>query len=434
VFGIGFGYASLAHGNAQRPSLIFPQELAQSNSHSSNSLYPDANSSSSDFNASITSPPISPACPFPTIAASPAIVNALMGGKITTTAHGIVTEHGTLTGHSFVPGDGSDADLSMRVNSLVSAGKLAQAAQVAQKIKDVPQKNEALYTIVSAYKEAGQLERAFEAAKSMAEPLSPTKNSSDDNFSLKDNALSVIAEAYLKVGQLDQALQVAQNMNATFQVSTLLEIADKYRAVRQLNRAASIIDRAVAAYTTAPKLSSNNPEAAAYFKLLALSQFVNEYARVGRTAQAVELSSEILAVVKTLPQPNFMTLAILSGTAEVYALAGERQQAAAVLSYSLQAARNIKEIFAQALLLNEIANVYVTLKQPQQATQLFSPALGLAEQEKGVSEKNLVLIELARSYGMLGQYDKALQVTNAVEPASVRNQVNQTLICSSKTR
>jgi tetratricopeptide (TPR) repeat protein len=105
-------------------------------------------------------------------------------------------------------------------------------------------------------------------------------------------------------------------------------------------------------------------------------------------------------------------------------------KAAEVLSYSLEAAQNIKETFVKALLLAQIASVYAALKQPDRATEILAQVINLAKLEKGVSEKNAILIGSAHAYGVLGQYDQALQLTNTVEPASLRDQVKQTLACS----
>jgi tetratricopeptide (TPR) repeat protein len=286
--------------------------------------------------SSVTPAPISPACPFPSMPMSEAASNALFGE--------FTIEAGETTiSASFLAGDGSDPDLGMTVHKLVRTGKLDEAVQVAQKIKDVSRKNEALREIASAYKEAGQLDQALQVAKSIAESPQSDNTSLDDHISIRDNALSEIAQAYVKAGQLDQALQVAEIMAEGYRVSTLLDIAEKYRVAEQPNRAAEVIDRAVADYRTAAKPDSTDPVAAAYFKLLVLARFAGQYAAVGRKNRAAELSSELFEVAKTLPQLDYMTFTVLSGTAEVYAAAGQRDKAASVLSYSLETAKNFKE-------------------------------------------------------------------------------------------
>jgi len=425
VLGMWLGSSSLDGAAAHSPSLSLPLKLAQSQPPSSNTPRTDADSSGMEINSSssVTPAPISPACPFPSMPMSEAASNALFGE--------FTIEAGETTiSASFLAGDGSDPDLGMTVHKLVRTGKLDEAVQVAQKIKDVSRKNEALREIASAYKEAGQLDQALQVAKSIAESPQSDNTSLDDHISIRDNALSEIAQAYVKAGQLDQALQVAEIMAEGYRVSTLLDIAEKYRVAEQPNRAAEVIDRAVADYRTAAKPDSTDPVAAAYFKLLVLARFAGQYAAVGRKNRAAELSSELFEVAKTLPQLDYMTFTVLSGTAEVYAAAGQRDKAASVLSYSLETAKNFKETFVKATALAQIANGYAVLEQPNRATELLSQALDLAKPEKEVSKKNFVLVAIARTYGVLGQYDKALQVTNAVEPASLRDQVKQTLVCS----
>jgi tetratricopeptide (TPR) repeat protein len=423
VWGIWLGSSSLDGATAQSASWAYPLKLAQSQPPSSNTPRSDADSSGIEVKSSVTPAPISPACPFPPIPMSNSASNPLFG-ELTIGPPEITY------GDVFEPGDGSDGDLGMNVNNLVSKGKLDEALKVAQEIKDVSRKNEALHQIASAYKEAGQLDQALEVAKSITELPHSDDTSADDPISLRDNVFSEIAAAYVKAGQVDKALQIEEIMGKSFGFSILLDIAEKYRVAGQPDRAAEVIDRAFAAYRTAVETYSSDPVVAAYLKLLVLWRFANEYAVVGRKNQAAQISSEIFDVAKTLPQQDFMTLSVLSGTAEVYTVVGQKDKAAEVLSYLLETAKNIEETFAKALALATIANGYTVLQQPARATELLSQALDLAKSEKGVSEKNFVLIMIARTYGVLGQYDKALQVTNAVEPASLQDQVKQTLACS----
>ncbi|MGI2909202.1 tetratricopeptide repeat protein [Tolypothrix sp. VBCCA 56010] len=321
-----------------------------------------------------------------------------------------------------VPSDRSNA---ATVSNLVRAGKLDEALQHAQKIKDVSLKNEALSEIASAYRSAGQLNQAFQVAKSITQPQQP------NDISLKDNVLSEIVKAYTQAGQLDQALQVAEIMGEVFKFTTLLDIAEKYRVAGQSVRAASIIERADAVYRTASKPDSTNL-LASRLKLFILPRFIGQYLAVGRKQRADELSSELFEFVKTLPQQDYMTISILSSIAQVYEGAGQRDKAVEVLDYSLSAAKNIKETFVKAQALAQIANQYALLKQSARATEVLSQAIALAKPDKEVSSKNIVIITVARGYGVLGQYDKALEITKAVEPASLRDKVKQTLACSLK--
>jgi tetratricopeptide (TPR) repeat protein len=368
---------SLDRATAQSLSLAYPLKLAQSQTPSRNTPQPDADSSENESKPSMTISPISPACPFPSIPISEATFFLTFG-----------TMFAEMFGEMALGGNESpDEDLAMTVNNLIIAGKLDEALQVAQKIKDVSHKNWALQGIAAAYTEAGQMA---------------------------------------------QALQLIEIMDERSRINSLSYIAEKYRVAGQLERAAETIDRAFAAYRTAAKPDSTDPVFTANMKLLHLSNFVSQYIAVERKERAAELSSEILEVAKTLPQQNFMSVATLSSIAEQYASAGQMDKAAEVLSYSLEAAQNIKETYVQAFLLNYIGGVYAELKQPERATEILAQAIALAKLEKGVSEKNVVLIGSARTYGVLGQYDQALQLINDVEPALLREQVKQTLACSQK--
>lgn len=422
--GIWLNTSSLDRVTAQSSSKAFPLKIVQSQPQSSNTPRFNTDSSGIEVKSSFSLLPIYQACPFPAIPTSEAANNALVGE--------ITSASGAISSSSFVPGDGSDADLDSTVSDLVETRKLDEALQVAQKIQDVSQKNQALRRIASAYSETGQLEQAFQVAKRITEPPQLDNSSSDDHISLRDNALVEIAQAYLKTGQLEQALQVAEVMGEGFRVTTLLNIAEKYRVAGQSARATKVIDRAVAAYRIDDSLAGYDPVVATYLKVIVLTRFVMQYVSVGQKEQAVKLSPEILEMAKMLPQQNFLTLSALSVIADLYTSVGQNDKAASVLNYALKSARNIKEVFLKAFALAQIANSYAVLKQPDQATKLLSQALELAKPEKDVSKKSLVLIMSSRSYAVLGQYDKALQVTNVVEPTSLRDQVKQTLACSRK--
>jgi tetratricopeptide (TPR) repeat protein len=251
---------------------------------------------------------------------------------------------------------------------------------------------------------------------------------------LRDNALSEIVQAYVQAGQLDQALQVAEIMGEGFKFSTLLDISEKYRLARQPVRAASIIERADAVYRTLSKPNSTNLLANPGFKIFILPRLIDKYLAVGRKQRAVELSSELFEFVKTLPQQDYMTLSILSSTATVYEAAGQKDKATEVLDYSLEVVKNIKQAFMKAQALAQIANEYALLKQSVRASEVLSQALALAKPDKEVSSKNIVMITVARGYGVLGQYDKALEITKAVEPVSLRDQVKQAITCSKEAK
>lgn len=430
--GMWLNTSNLDRVTAQSSSKVFPVKIVQSQPQSSNAPRFNTDSSGIEVKSSFSLLPIYQACPFPSIPTSEAASNALTGRIISASSDGEIS--GSVS--SFVAGDGSDADLSMSVYRLAGEGKMDEALQVAQKIQGVSQKNRALGRIASAYKEAGQLEQAFEIAKRITEPPRSDNSSSDDN---RDNALAEIAQAYMKEGQLEQALQVTEFMREGSRSAILLNLAEKYQTAGQSVRAAKAIDRAFAAYRIAAmkrnstdSLGADDPVVAAYMKVVVLTRFVMQYAAVGQKEQAVELLPEIFEAAKKLPQQDLTTLSVLSIIADLYTSVGQKDKAASVLDYALKSARNIKEAFLKAFALAQLADTYTVLKRPDRATELLSQALELAKPEKDVSKKSFVLIMISRSYAVLGQYDKALQVTNVVEPTSLRDQVKQTLACSRK--
>jgi hypothetical protein len=283
VLGMWLSSSSLDGATAQSPSLTFPLKLAQTQPPTpSGTPRPDANLEARESKSFFTLPPISPACLFPPIPLSETTANTPSLYRFGTVTRTFIEQIGeisssivrgdrgeiTITRRSegketvitFVQGDGSDADLDWTVNNLVRTGKLDEALQVAQRIKDVSLKNKALIWIIRAYKGAGQLDRAFEVATSLTEPPQPDDALSKDNSSMKDNVLLEIAEGYMQAGQLDKALQVAEIMGEGMKIFTLLRLTEEYKAVGQLDRAAEVIDRLAAAYRILAKPNSTAPE------------------------------------------------------------------------------------------------------------------------------------------------------------------------------
>jgi tetratricopeptide (TPR) repeat protein len=379
VLGMWVGSSSLDGATAQSPSLTFPLKLGQTQpSTPSSTPRLDADLEATESKFFLTPVPISPACPFAPIPVSEAAANAsLLPLWETFTETSTVKIEGF--SRSIEQGDGGEITITTQ--------------------------SEGRDTVVTFVQGDG----------------------SDPDLDWTVNNL-------VRTGKLDEALQVARRIrDVSLKNEVLLRIVRAYKEAGQLDRATEVIDRLAAAYRTLAKPDSTAPESAVY-TASTLLEIANHYATVGRTDRVAELLPEIFEIAKTLPRQNSETVGVLSGTAELYALVGQRQRAAEVLSDALQAVENIEETFVKAIALTQIADGYAQLKQPDRATELLSQVLELAKSENDVSEKNVILIILARSYGVLGQFDEAFQITNAIEPTSLRDQVKQTLDCSRKAR
>lgn len=371
--------------------------------------------------------PITPACPFPVIPVSQAAGDALFG-EIT-----IVPGERRVT--AFERGDGSDLDSAMTVNELLTEGKLDEALKVAQSIQATSERANTLRSVVTAYIAAGQLDQALEIALSIPEsPESAETSSLEALASPRDNALSDVVQAYLQAGQPEQAETVAANISEGLKFSTFLDVSRKYQEMGQMARAAESLERTVAAYRSqvATLDQSDDPAFADYIQFMMLAQIVGQYDAIEQPQQSVPFIPEMFDLAKALPQQDLRILDTLVGVSRIYTELDQRHKAIEILTYVLQAAEtSLNEPFIKAMLWAEIAKEYAALNQLDRSEELLTQAQELANSETtDVSKRTLGLTLIAQSYGTLQQYDDALQVTEGLEPASLRDQVQAAITCS----
>lgn len=360
--------------------------------------------------------PITPACPFPAMPLSEE-------GAATASGMAISDRPGETTITPFTIGNDSDVDLGRRASQSATEGKLDEALAIALQIREVMDRDSVLQQIVSVQVAAGQLEQALAVALQISEP--PASQSSIELF-VRDNALSEIAQAAIEAGQLELALQITQSMSQEFGFSTFLDLAQAYQERGQVNQASQSMARAVTAY----RAFIETAEYPAYFQVLILARIVGRYAEIGQPEPALEFAEELVDLTQTFPQQNLMTLGILTGVAGVYRTANQPDRATTILADVLQATETLAAPFEQAIVFTGVAKEYAAADQRDRADELLVQAQAFAQAEVDVSNRNLALVSIAQIYGTLGQYEQALQVTTAIEPNALQDQVRQALTCS----
>ncbi|HAX79899.1 MAG TPA: hypothetical protein DCY88_29710 [Cyanobacteria bacterium UBA11372] len=112
--------------------------------------------------------------------------------------------------------------------ALVTVGKVDQALQIAQSIKNDTTKEQAIANIASQLSEMGQMERAFQIANAV------------NSVGFKQEALNKIAAKYLELGQLEQASQVTKLIPADSNIDILANLADGFAKAGKTEQALQV--------------------------------------------------------------------------------------------------------------------------------------------------------------------------------------------------
>jgi lipopolysaccharide biosynthesis regulator YciM len=375
--------------------------------------------------SSMSPQPITPTCPFPNIPLSPT-ADRLIGLGITVEPFEPVTS--STGSESYTPGDGSDADLVHRVAILINDKKLDEAFALAQTIRTLRPRTSSLLTVAEGYIEAGQLDRAF----AIVQPLPETPDRPGPS---REGVLSTIVTAYQHQGNLESAIVVANQMQN--RSAPLQEIARDYGAYGQLERAATILSQALTAFRTGSAFSGLSIPARAItvLKFVFLTEFAADYLDFQQPDKAVELLDEAMAEAKTAPEiPYGIGFEVLSATPMFYQQARQEGKAREAIAFVAEIAEHYSQPMTRSAALIDVAQAHIALQQPDQARALLARVEAEASADRAIAHENIIWVELARTYGALGQYDRAFQAITHVSPVSLRDQVQQTLICSQRAK
>jgi tetratricopeptide (TPR) repeat protein len=270
---------------------------------------------------------------------------------------------------------GSNGDILAEIaGDYADIGQYNQAMRVIEAIGDknyeVADKAEALLKIASAYGRVGQKEQAAETL-SQALQLRQTIELEYHTTRL----LPIIAVAQAEAGQYDQAIQTTAAIgDAAQKVKTLLEIASVCHRVGQNSQVATTLSQAVQVAQSIEGESSTSWTYSPGYRLY---------------PQRIETLVEI---------------------AQAYRSAGQKEQAAKVLSQALEFALVMKDNNARSGTLAEIADIYGAVGQQEQAIDILSQALRVAQAIASLDDKVSALRHIADKYAAVGQKNKGTEV------------------------
>ena len=290
----------------------------------------------------------------------------------------------------------------------VEAGNDNKAIEAAASIKEyVVYKARALARIASAHTVAGSDRKAAEAF-ALAEEYARSLEA--ENF--QPSALAYVAAEYAAVGQFEKALQLADEIRELDSYSVAwaeMEIAVQYAAAGQLERALQLVAKIedlykrgkalekIAADATVPQLDKLVQLALAIddntYKTATLADLALQYIARDRFDRAWSLVQAIISV-----EPNSYLLANLAGR---YAAAGQFDRA-----------QELGEATGQSSTwVTEVAGGYAAAGE-------YDLALELANSQESLEIKIRALRAIAGQYAEAGEYTRALELVETIEPVA----------------
>jgi len=261
--------------------------------------------------------------------------------------------------------------LTKIVPGLVEAGQIDRALQAANTIKLDANKAIVLSHIASTLAEASKYEQALEIANTIANP-----NQTQDD---KHEVFVKIALDLASSGQFDRALQLVNQLDSDRKASALGEIAVKLASSGQFDRALQLV-----------KTTQSNPA-----HPIVLARFAESL------TEARQLEP-VLQMAKMIKVGSMEQQSMLSRIAISLAKVGQPEQA-------LQVASTIKYDDQKALALPSIVRSLAKAGQYNQAKEVASTI-------KNDSLKGTALVHLAVGLAETGKVADAVQVVSAIEP------------------
>lgn len=261
-------------------------------------------------------------------------------------------------------------------------GAFERALAIANSLKDY-EKGNAKVTIARAYADAGQYAKAIALAQQVQDgELQPFGDLPDP----KADTVNHIVRQAANVGQFDLAIQAANTFQkGQSQVRALRMVADQYRVTKQPQKAAAVLEQAVAAARTVDKITT-------YYDR-------NTFFAVSNAGLLIDLARDYLR----LSQPD---------------------RAVATLNEALKSAQTLKEsninsVQEQAKSLGTIAKLYVQLKQPDRALVAAESAFNLINQFPTDNQS---------AYYPFWKVQALANVAQTFHTASADNRANEVLI------
>ncbi|MFB2771208.1 tetratricopeptide repeat protein [Pelatocladus sp. BLCC-F211] len=251
------------------------------------------------------------------------------------------------------------------------------------------------------------------------------------------NALRAIAEAYGKLNQPEKAAPLLDKAIASANQipEALRAIAVAIGKLNQPEKTAPLLDKAIASANQIPEALSaiavaygklNQPEKAAPlldqvnvsanqipdspYKAHALSVIAEAYAELQQPEKATPLLDKALASANQIPHSSNKASA-LRAIAEAIGKLNQPEKAAPLLDKAIASANQIPDSYYKADILRATADAYGKLNQPEKAAPLLDKAIAAANQIPDSFNKEFPLRAIAVAAANLKNWGQALKAT-----------------------
>lgn len=304
------------------------------------------------------------------------------------------------------------------------AGQLDMALQASRTISKLSIKAKALAAIALLYAKAGQ---QTQASLVESQTLELVRAIPSDNE--KADVLQEIIRNAVKAGQYDYAIQAAPEDTINNKAETLQQIASQAVEAGQYDiaiKSVQLIDTSFVDYRNRAlqEIAIAYAKAKQYDKALQIAQTIENsgstytyraktlaaiariYIQAGQTERASEVLSQALATANALEFAGSRAEALAA--VALYAMTGQQNKATEILSQALQVAQTIKDSASKSHTLQEIVEQYIAAEQ-------YEAALLVVKQMTEKSQSDSKVEEIINKYIESGQYDKSLELINDLQ-------------------
>jgi len=229
----------------------------------------------------------------------------------------------------------------------------------------------------------------------------------------RSKAMASIAVTRAEAGQREQALELLSEAREVARIKPWPDlrlwcaIADKYAEAGQQEQASRILGETLMTARTIKRTYDGIKQNG----LWVVPDIAILYAKIGEFDQALETTDGI-------KEPARDRIRAWIGIAGEYAKAGQKDEAARLLSQAHEAAKMFEEkewISKKSKPFTDIAGVYTQIGQKDQATLLLSQALKKAMTIPYSGDQSEALAEIAINHARNGEFHQALEALNAIE-------------------
>ncbi len=229
----------------------------------------------------------------------------------------------------------------------------------------------------------------------------------------RSKAMASIAGTLAEAGQREQALQLLSEAREVARIKPWPDlrlwcaIAGKYAEAGQQEQASRILAETLITAQTVNRIYDDMKQNG----LWVLPDIAIQYAKIGEFDQALQTADGI-------KKPARDRIKAWIGIAGEYAKAGQKEQAAQLLSVALEAAKMFAEeesVYEKSKPFTDIAGVYTQIGQKEQATLVLSQALKKAMTIPDSGNKLEALAGIAINHAKNGEFNQAHEVVNSIE-------------------